>query len=196
MGQNDDKTVGRCNGLVTTRLLNIATMITYVHEDGRECNRPGPVDLAVGTLVESEWRMEYGLCEHTILAVHDTATEPEEKSLTVADILGARPSVSDDAPVSKDVIERAKVPPRIKSNPSTAPARTTDAPVENRFEFDLDEEELRELNFIRGVVDEPISTGHPVSPFSNEFNPGRAPQPGVTVVKRKPGKPVSVFDLK
>ena len=192
MGQ--DEAAVKCNGIVTSRLLNITTMVTYVHEDGRECNRPGPVDLAVGSLVESEWRVEHGLCEHTITAVHDMATELEEKPITVADILQAHSTASDDAPVSQDVIERAKVPPRIKSNPSTAPARTADVPVENRFEFDLDEEELRELNSIRGIADEPISTGQPVSPFSNSFDAGRTPQP--SVVKRKPGKPISVFDLK
>ena len=193
MGPDDRKP--KVNGIVTSRLLNITSMIEYAHDDGRICARPGSVDLAVGTLVESEWQVQYGLCEHTILAVHDTATKPEEKSITVADIVRTRPNIPSDEPVPKDIVERAKIPPKIRSNPATAPARTADVPVENRFEFDLDEEELRELNSIRGIADEPISTGQPVSPFSGGFDPRSAPsQP--SEVRPKPGKPISMFDLK
>lgn len=86
----------KVNGIVTGKLLNVATMITYVHEDGRECPRPGPADLPLGAFVESEFQIEYGLCEHKILAVHDMAAEPEERSLTVADIFGAHSAGPDD----------------------------------------------------------------------------------------------------
>src|SRR5690348_9561218 len=153
----------KCNGIVTSKLMGLA-IVEYGHADGTVCARPGPSDLAIGTLVGSEFRVEFGLCEHTILAVHDVATEPEEKAVTVANILGAHANVPDDEPVPQDVIARAKIPPRVKFNPSTAPARTADVPVENRYEYDLTDDDLRELDAIRGITDEPISTGgRPVS---------------------------------
>ena len=196
MGKDDREStkVNGVNGVVTGRILNVATMITYVHDDGRECPRPGPADLALGSLVESEWEIQHGLCEHTILRVHDTTTEPEEKSVTVADILQTRSNLPDDA-VSEEVIAKAKIPPKIRRDPLTTPTRMADVPVENRFEFDLDESELREINNIRGIADEPVSTGQPVSPFSSGFNAGRSTQQPLEV-KRKPEKPVSPFDWK
>src|SRR5258708_13370976 len=54
----------------------------------------------------------------------------------------------EDEPVSADVIERAKVPPKIKVDVSTAPAGARAAakmPIVQRYEYRLDENELPEL---------------------------------------------------
>lgn len=187
----------KCNGLVIAHAFGKIAMVLYVHEDGLECSRPGDISWPVGTLIESTFERirideHRTLCEHTILHVHDLEEEPDEKPLTVADILQAR-STTPDEPTPQDVIQRAKIPPKIRSNPSTVPVRTLDVPFENRYEYDLNEDELRELNSVRHV--EPISTGQPVSPFSSGFNAGRTSQQP-SEVRRKPGKPVSVFDLK
>lgn len=208
-------------------------MIEYCHEDGTVCCRPGPRGTPVGSFVESEFEIVYGVCEHTVLAIHELAPEPEPE-VTVQKIVQAaidsrglpvnplnpsihidraRPGVHrvrvqsldratgngaetfDDAPVSAEVIERAKVPPKIKVDLATSPLIAQTAarmPVEKRYEFNLDPEELAELNSIRGI-DEPIGGGAPVNPFDSNFD-ARPSAQAKPQAPRRPGKPVSVFD--
>lgn len=185
----------KCNGIVTSKLMSIV-IVEFGHADGTVCVRPYPdqPSLALGALVESEFQND-GLCEHRIIKVHN-ALIPEEKTLTVA---------TSDLP-SKEIIERAKIPPPIR-HASYVPMRA-DVPIENLdqlaetkqaeiakklnaalTEVARDTVELNELNSMRGVADEP-SAGPPVSPFSDEFNPRTAGP------RRKSGKPVSPFDWK
>ncbi len=189
-------------------------MIEYAHEDGTVCARPGPRGIPVGSLIESTFELSYGVCEHVIEAVHEFApeTEPEpQPQITVQNILqtierksqptpNAQPKAAprlalpkEDEPVSADVIERAKVPPKIKVDVSTAPAGAQAAakmPIVQRYEYALDEDELRELNSIRGFH-EPIGGSAPVSPFDSKFSasPTATQQPQV-----KRNRPISVFD--
>src|SRR6266404_518030 len=115
MGKN-----GKAKGVVTGSLAGIASMIVYTHEGGSQCPRPGPRDLPIGTRIESDFSVESGLCEHLIVSV--TEPKPEPKPLTVEEIIrqvdsretqpkrAALPEV--DAPVTQDIIEAAKRPPK------------------------------------------------------------------------------------
>ncbi len=179
----------KCNGLVMVSALPGISLILYTHVDGSQCSRPGPPYLTVGALVESEFENSFGICEHSIVAIHELAPEFEPEpvrqlQVTVQNILQtvdrrkAQPKVTTfkDEPASDEIIAKAKIPPKIKVDLSSAPAIAQAAarmPIDRRYEFDLDEDEMREVNSIRGI-DEPISDGgQPVNPFDRSFNPER-----------------------
>lgn len=191
--------VTKCNGLVTNNLAGIASMIEYAHEDGSVCARPGPRDLPVGSLVESEFEIVYSVCEHTIVAVHEFAPEPEARPAppTVQKIVQAIERKQAPKAQSKGLV---KIPSYMMMPPEmmqitvfTKPVAKTSVdklPVEQRYEFNLDPEELAELNAIRGI-DEPIGGGAPTNPFDSNFSASPKQQPQAP---RKGNKPVSVFD--
>ncbi len=204
MGKN-----GKAKGVVTGSLVGIASMIIYTHEDGSQCPRPGPRDLPIGTLIESEFSVESGLCEHLIVSVKEPKPVPVPKVLTVADILQhveakktqpKRAALPEADVVSEEIIAKAKIPPRIKSNISTAPAAVQAVmklPVDARFDGDLSgysPEEIAELTRGPRTEYEPIGDGEPVSPFFNDFSASPTkPQQGPGPV-RGGNKPVSPFD--
>jgi hypothetical protein len=195
MGKN-----GKAKGIVTGSLVGIASMILYTHEDGSQCPRPGPREIPIGTLIESEFSVESGLCEHFIVSVTEPKPVPVPKVLTVADILQhveakkaqpKQPSLAlpkEDAPVDEATIARAKVPPRIKSNIATAPAAIQAAakiPLEEIFDGDLEGYTANELAELRGS-----RTYEPMNPFDSNFVVERPSAPQV----RRGNKPQSVFD--
>lgn len=119
----------RCNGIVTNHFPGIS-MVEY-HHDAQVCVRPGPRDLPLGTLIESEFQIQLDLCEHRILAVHavhEFEPESDEQQPKVT-------TFKDDEPVSEDVIKRAAIPPKIRVDLSTIPeatkARIAAMPVES-----------------------------------------------------------------
>lgn len=147
----------RCNGIVTNHFPGIS-MVEY-HHDAQVCIRPGSRDLPLGTLVESEFQIQLGLCEHTIVAIHEFAPESDEQQPKVTTFKG-------DEPVSEDVIKRAAIPPKIRVDLSTSPA-FVQVEARKSIETELDE-------------DEPISGNGPINPFDSRFSasPNRPPAPG------------------
>jgi hypothetical protein len=189
----EDVAENNCNGIVMNHLAGIASMIVYTHEDGSQCSRPGPITLPLGALIESEFEVVYGLCEHVVISVNtfdDLESEPEPvakptltsapKSAVDGAIAAPQPHVA-DKPVSADVIERAKVPPKIKSNFSTAPpavraavaAATAATKTANldRYEFPISPEDAAELSRIHNGTDIEVGGGAAVNPFSSNFDP-------------------------
>lgn len=176
-------------GKVTGSIFGICTNIAY--DDG--CCRPGDKSLEVGTVVTSNAETENGICEHydvQVVAVPRQVTAPQpapravkkEQPITVESIIAKRerparlPLPKEDAPISQDIIDRAKVPPKIRSNPATMPMPQSFAHVEDTFDGDitgLSPEELAELR--GGPSAEPISAGgKPSNPFSSSFDPRTA----------------------
>src|SRR5258706_14422107 len=149
--------MGKAKGIVTGSLAGIASMILYTHADGSQCPRPGPRDLPIGTLIESDFSVESGLCEHLIVSVTEPKPVPIPKVLTVADILQhveakktqpKRAALPETDVVSEEIIAKAKIPPRIKSNIGTAPAATQAAAkvsLEQRFDGDLEGDSQAEI---------------------------------------------------
>jgi len=188
--------------------------ITYTHADGLVCPRPGPSGIPLGTVVLSEFEVikiddSRSICEHAIVSTEEprpvvqaavpvrsaTPVQPV-KALTVDQIVkqveqrktqrAALPQV--DAPVDEATIARAKVPPKIKSDISTAPAA-----IQRIFDGDIEgltASEIAELT--RGPRTEVESgDGEPLNPFSNDFS--ASPQQSQGPVRRG-NKPQSVFD--
>ena len=115
--------------------------------------------------------------------------------LTVSDILNAVAArqPKDEMP-DAETIARAAKPPRLpRSDFATSPAvaqAATKVPHENRWDGDTEGLSEEDLEALRNP--EPIlPTGRAISPFEAGFDAGREPKE----VKRKPGKPVSVFDM-
>jgi hypothetical protein len=171
----------KCNGLCTANVGGIS-VVEYGHEEGHICVRPAK-GLMVGTFVESLFQIVDQICEHTIVAAYEPdAPETPAKTTTFV-----------DEPVDQATIERAKIPPKIKS---TAPAvvQAAKLPIEQRqveYEFNLTPEEMAELNSISSHTDSNDVGGEPVSPFSSDFS--AKPQQGQRPVRRD-NKPQSIFD--
>lgn len=193
-------------GRVASHLFGICSNIIF--QDG--CVRPGDIGLEIGTVITSNAEVIDGICEHfdvQIVQVPKPAAPiakvpvapvaakpkavPAPKVITAQDILTARekpkrlPLPKVDEPVSQDVIERAKIPPRIKSNPATAPVRSANVPIENSFEFDITGLTPQEIAELHGGprATESVGTGgtgRPSNPFADDFdprNPASSPKP-------------------
>jgi len=110
--------------------------------------------------------------------IQPPATIPEP----VLDVASMMAALEPDAPVPQSVIDAAKRPPKLKSNPSTAPPRAAEAAANvQEFEWStegLTEEELREIR------SGPIANMRPSHKPSGPLNPG------FELVNR----PISAFD--
>lgn len=193
-------------GRVASQLFGICTNIVY--DDG--CVRPGDISLEVGSMVTSNAEVQDGVCEHydvqiaqvpkpaapvAKVPVAPVAAKPKAmpapKVITAQDILTARekpkrtPLPDVDPPTPPEIIELAKRPPRIKSNPATAPVRSANVPIETGFEFDitgLTPSEIAELHGGARATTESVSAvaGRPSNPFADDFdprNPASSPKP-------------------
>jgi hypothetical protein len=216
---SNDKKIAR--GTVTGSVFGLCTNVAY--EDG--CQRPGDKNLVTGSVVISEALVVNGICEHTVLKVCEPKTvevrevpKPQPKrqvipvqpvAVTVDQIVRqaeqrkAQPRLAvpkEDAPVSADVIEAAKRPPKLRNDLSTAPAAIQAVmrlPVDARFDDSLDgytQEEIDELMDGPREV-EPIASGSPMNPFDSNFVVERPSAPQQQQVPRRGNRPVSKFDL-
>jgi hypothetical protein len=181
--------------------------------------------MPVGTIVHSEFEIIKidelrSICEHVIVSIE--LPKPQAKApappkplphvpdapLTVEQIVQRveqrkqlRAAIpKEDEPVSEEIVERAKVPPKIKSDFATAPAvvqAVLKVPLEQRFDGDLSAyspEEIEELTQGPRVELQHIGGGKPTNPFDSGFDVERPSAPQQPGPKRKKSGPVSVFD--